>query len=158
MLELFGPLAEVIPALGAGRIAVVVFRIAIGTVDDVPHPQEPPASAHSAEDVALAGADVTVFSISAIRMGREPAFSLTAGTLHHGAILDHSIDRKSLGSELTGWFFMRASTHARGAALRAAGTGCSLTPGLSPFRNSIPAFSSVESTCESVDVREPISP
>lgn len=56
--------------------------------------------------------------------------------------------------------FIHVSGQARGAALRAAVdlTGCSRTPGLSPFRNSIPEVSSVEITCESVDVREPISP
>jgi hypothetical protein len=35
--------------------------------------------------------------------------------------------------------------------------GRSLTPGLSSLRNSMPAFSSVACTCESVEVREPIS-
>jgi hypothetical protein len=97
----------------------VVFRFAIGAVDDVPHPEEPSDFAHSVEDPTIAFTDVAVFRRFAIRMGSKPADSLAAGTLHHGAILDHSIDRKSLHCGTAICFYSRVWSGAgRGSSRR----------------------------------------
>jgi hypothetical protein len=90
-----GRLAELNPAPGAGRFAVVVFRSAMSTVNDIyGYEDEPLDLAHSVKDATIAVADAAVISRFAVRMGGKLADSLAAGTVHHGAILDHSIDRK----------------------------------------------------------------
>jgi hypothetical protein len=77
---------ELMPAFKARRVAKIVFRAALGAVDNVfRHPDQPADLAHAVEDPAVSAADIAVVSGGPLRVRRKPADSFAGWTLHHRA-------------------------------------------------------------------------